>query len=686
MAISEEVRKRVEVLRREINRHNYLYYVLDSPEIADAEYDALMQELRALEAQYPELITPDSPTQRVGAPPVEAFGVVEHRIPMLSLANAFNEEELYGWYRRVSRLAKGQEFDMVCEHKYDGLAISLRYESGLFTLGATRGDGYRGENVTNNLKTIRSIPLSVPSHKAPPRFEARGEVIMTREGFRRLNESRARQGLPLFANPRNAAAGSVRQLNPAITASRPLDTIIYNLAWVEDAKMPATHYEALEFLKELGFKVSPYIRLVRRIEEAVDYYRTWLGKRDSLPYEADGIVVKMNQLRLQEELGVVGREPRWAIAYKFPADQATTRLKEIAISVGRTGTLNPYAVLEPVTVGGVVVRQAALHNEDDIRRKDIREGDIVIVQRAGEVIPEVIGPVVSRRSGNEKPFSIVEKLYDPNKGYAACPVCGSRIIRPEGEVMYYCPNASCPAQVRERIEHFASKGAMDIKGVGEAMSAKLLDAGLVNDYADLYYLKYKWDKLLQLEGMGQKSAQNLLRAIEESKHRPLTKLIYGLGIRHVGEETAQIIASHYHDLDILASAKKDELMALPTIGPKIADSILAFFADEHNRSILDKLKRAGVKAREEAEAQERPLAGQEFVFTGRLSRFSREEAQALVRDLGGEVKNDLTTSTTHLVVGESPGSKLARAQERGITLLDEGEFIELITSLGRSVG
>lgn len=678
----KEVKERIEWLRREINRHNYLYYVLDSPEISDAEYDSLMQELRTLEAMYPHLITPDSPTQRVGAPPVEAFGTVEHRIPMLSLANAFTKDDLYSWYERVDRLLGGQHCDLVCEHKYDGLAVSLRYESGLFVLGATRGDGYRGENVTNNLKTIRSIPLSVPSDKAPPRFEVRGEVIMTRDGFRRLNESRAKEGLPLFANPRNAAAGSVRQLDPSVTASRPLDMFVYTLAWVEGSPMPDTHYEALELLKELGFKVNPHNSLVKTIEEAASYYDAWLDKRNSLPYEADGIVVKVNQLLLQSKLGIVGREPRWAIAYKFPAHQATTRLKEIAISVGRTGTLNPYAVLEPVVVGGVVVRQAALHNEDDIHRKDIKEGDVVIVQRAGEVIPEIVGPVTHLRTGDEKPFSLEEKLYDPRKGYAACPVCGSRIVRPEGEAMYYCPNAACPAQVREHIEHFASKEAMDIKGIGGAISAKLLEAGIIGDYADLYYLKDKKDKLSQLEGMGPKSIENLLRAIEESKDRSLDRLIYGLGIRHVGKETARLLASHYDDLDRLASASKEDLTTLSSIGPKIAGSIVAFFTDEHNILVIDKLRRAGVRLKAlKAESKTGPLAHKEFVFTGRLSTLSREEAAAKVRALGGEVKDDITSSTTYLVVGQDPGSKLVRAQQKSIQLLDENSFIQWIDKL-----
>ena len=676
----EEIKKRILELRAQINHHNYLYYVLDSPEISDAEYDALMKELKELEKRYPQLITPDSPTQRVGAPPVEAFGIVEHRLPLLSLGNVFSREELFNWYRRVKRLAGNREMDFVCEHKFDGLAIALIYEDGLFTVGATRGDGYRGENITNNLKTIHSIPLSVPRHLAPPRFEVRGEVYMPRSAFLKLNEQRAKQGLPLFANPRNAAAGSVRQLDPAVTASRQLDCYIYMLGWVEGVDAPATHWEALNYLKSLGFKINPYNRLVKTIEEAAAYYDEWVDKRDTLAYEADGVVIKINQIELQRELGDVGREPRWAIAYKFPADEATTTLKEISISVGRTGTLNPVAILEPVEVGGVIVSRAALHNEDDIHRKDIREGDVVIVHRAGEVIPEVIGPVLSRRTGKERPFSLEEKLYDPKKGYPACPVCGSRIVRPEGEVMYYCPNAACPAQVKERIEHFASREAMDIKGIGEALAARLVDEGLAKDYGDIYYLKDKKDRLLSLEGLGEKSVAKLLETIEASKERPLERLIYALGIRHVGEETARLLAGYFGSLDKLAQAGRDELMRVPTVGPKIADSIVAFFLNEDNRYVIDKLKKAGVLTEaEKATTQAKlPLEGQVFVFTGKLNRFSREEAAERVRLLGGSAKTDITSDTTYLVMGADPGSKASQAQEKGIKVIGEEEFLKLI--------
>ncbi len=529
-----KVKERIEKLRAEINHHNYRYYVLDSPEISDAEYDELMRELKELEADYPQFLTPDSPTQRVGAAPVEAFGVVEHPLPLLSLGNAFSDEELVAWYKRTSKLIAGEKFDFVGEHKIDGLAVALTYVDGLFTTGATRGDGFRGEDITQNLRTIRSIPLSVPKD-APPRFEVRGEVFLPKAGFEKLNRERAKEGLPLFANPRNAAAGSVRQLDPRITAKRPLDIYIYMLGWAEGKATPPTHWETMEYLKSLGFKINPNNKLLSSIEQVEDYHRTWVDRRESLPYEADGIVVKVNQLDLQERLGDIGHEPRWAIAYKFPAIEATTLLKSIEISVGRTGTLNPYAILEPVSVGGVTIRSAALHNEDDIRRKDIREGDTVIIRRAGEVIPEVVGPIKSKRTGKEKEFSLLEKIFDKEKKRPACPVCGAEVVKPQGEVMYYCSNAACPAQAQQRIEHFASRGAMDIRGIGESQSAMLLREGLVKNVADLYDLKDKKEQLLKIERLAEKSVTNILNAIEKSKKTPLPGLslpwAYAMSVR-----------------------------------------------------------------------------------------------------------------------------------------------------------
>ena len=681
MADSSEAKARIERLRAEINHHNYLYYVLDSPEISDAEYDQLMRELKGLEESYPQFLTPDSPTQRVGATPVAAFGVVVHPLPLLSLGNAFSRDELIAWYTRTIKLVGNTGFDFVGEHKIDGLAVALTYTNGQLVTGATRGDGFRGENITQNLRTIRSIPLSVP-RDAPPHFEVRGEVYLPKTGFHKLNQERAEAGLPLFANPRNAAAGSVRQLDPRITAKRPLDIYIYMLGYAEGKAVPETHWETMEYLKSLGFKINPNNRLLKSIEEAEDYYKTWEERREGLQYEADGIVVKLNQLKLHEQLGDVGHEPRWAIAYKFPATQGTTLLKSIEISVGRTGTLNPYAVLEPVSVGGVTIKSAALHNEDDIRRKDIREGDSVIIQRAGQVIPEVIGPTPSSRErpGRAKEFSLRDKIFDGKKGKPVCPECGGEVIRPEGEVMYYCTNATCPAQAEQRIEHFAAKGAMDIRGIGENISAMLYRERLVKDAADLYYLKDKKDKLLTLEKMAEKSVANLLNAIEKSKDRPLARVIYALGIRHVGAETAEILANEFHSIDKLAKATMGDLSDIESIGPKIAESILAFFRQKANKEIIRKLKAAGVRLKEEATTApaKLPLAGLEFVVTGRLEGFSRQEAEAKIKELGGAAKGDVTRKTNYVVAGADPGSKLTRAQELGIKILNENEFLELL--------
>jgi len=664
---AEDARKRIEELRALINYHNYRYYVLDSPEISDAEYDQLMLELKHLEAHHPQLITPDSPTQRVGAAPLEAFGVVEHRLPLLSLGNVFSGDELFAWHRRVSNLAGEEGLDFVCEIKLDGLAVALTYENGSLVIGATRGDGYRGEDVTLNLRTIRSIPLSVPRN-APPRFEVRGEVYLSRAGFKRLNEQRAREGLSLFANPRNAAAGSLRQLDPRVTAQRPLDIYIYALGYAEGAAVPDTHWERLEYLRSIGFKVNPHNRLCRTIGEVQDYYREWAERRESLPYDADGVVVKVNSIEMQSRLGTVGHEPRWAIAYKFPATQGTTVLKQILVNVGRTGSLNPYAVLEPVSVGGVTIKQAALHNEEDIRRKDIRIGDTVIVQRAGEVIPEIVGPVVSKRTGNEQVFSMPSH----------CPVCGAEVIKPADEAMHRCPNSACPAQAFEKLKHFVSRGAMDIDGIGEKLCAALMETGLVNDIADLYYLSR--EQLAGLERMGDKSASNVIQSIERSKSRPVSRLIFALGIPHVGSETADLLASRFHSLDRLAQATEEELLSIPSIGPKIAQSIVAFFRQEGNQRIIRKLRQAGVRLAEEvpAEPTELPLAGLEFVLTGRLESFTRQEAEERIKALGGSVGSSVTRKTSYVVVGKEPGSKLDKAASLGVRQLTEQQFLEML--------
>jgi DNA ligase (NAD+) len=679
----DKVKAHIEQLKAEINRHNYLYYVQDSPEISDAEYDGLIRELKRLEEDYPQFLTPDSPTQRVGAAPLEAFGVVNHPFPLLSLGNAFSDDELMAWYNRTARLIGNTTFDFVGEHKIDGLAVALTYIDRQLATGATRGDGYRGENITQNLRTIRSIPLSVPKD-APPRFEVRGEVFLPRTGFHKLNQERAAEGLPLFANPRNAAAGSVRQLDSRITARRPLDIFIYMLGWAEGKATPSTHWETIAWLKSLGFKINPNNRLLKDIKAVQEYYRTWKEQRESLTYEADGIVAKINQLSLHEELGDIGHEPRWAIAYKFPAVQGTTVLKSIEISVGRTGTLNPYAVLEPVAVGGVTIKSAALHNEDDIRRKDIREGDTVIIQRAGEVIPEIIGPTPASRErpGRSKQYNLLGKLPKNDKGQPVCPACQQpSVIRPEGEVMYYCANAACPAQAQQRIEHFASKGAMDIRGVGENISATLYHEGLVKDPADLYSLKK--EQLAELEKMGEKSATNIINAINASKERPLARVINALGIRNVGEEMSNLLATNFSSIEKLAQIPRDELMQISTIGPKIADSIIAFFRQEENQKIIRKLKEAGVKLEEKVKAKkDLPLSGQEFVLTGTLQMYTRQEAEARIKELGGAAKDNVTRKTGYVVVGADPGSKLARARELGIEILNERQFIEKLKKAG----
>jgi len=688
-----KVKQRIEELRGIINHHNYRYYVLDSPEISDAEYDELMRELRQLEAEHPELVTPDSPTQRIGAPPVEAFGVVEHPQPLLSLANAFSYEELAAWHKRVSNLLGGRQFDLVCEPKIDGLAIALTYVDGLLVTGATRGDGYRGEDITQNLRTVRSIPLSVP-REAPPRFEVRGEVYLPKAGFKKLNEERAKEELPLFANPRNAAAGSVRQLDSSITAKRPLDIFIYALGWAEGKAVPDTHWEIMQYLKSLGFKINPNIALFRSLDEAEKYYQSWLESREKFPYEADGIVAKVNSIALQQELGTVAHEPRWAIAYKFPAIQGTTRLIDIGINVGRTGSLNPYAILEPVRVGGVVISSAALHNEEDIHRKDIRIGDWVVVQRAGEVIPAIVEPIVSRRTGKEKIFSMREKtwkLYKKRKGivgkekppdYPVCPVCGSEVIKPQGEAMHRCTNAACPSQALERIKHFVSRGAMDIDGVGEKLCQALFEAGLIKDAADLYRLNK--EQLLGLERMADKSASNVLNSIEESKNRPLARVIFALGILHVGEQYAELLAERFNSMDDLSKASEEELSDLPSIGPKIAESIVAFFRQEGNRRIIEKLREKevgqglGKRKAEVIKLEELPLSGMEFVLTGKLETFSLSEAEAKIKALGGKAGSDVTKKTTYVVEGANPGSKLAKAEKLGTKTINEAEFLKLL--------
>ncbi len=662
--------QRAEELRREINSHNHRYYVLDDSVISDAEYDRLLQELRALESENPELLTPDSPTQRVGGAPAAGFTQIQHSAPMLSLANAFNREDLDNWFRRTKGLVDDTEFDLVCELKIDGLAVNLTYENGVFVRGATRGDGAVGEDVTQNLRTIKTIPLSLLGD-APALLEVRGEVYLPIPEFLRLNEARAVSGEPLYRNPRNTGAGSVRNLDPKTTASRNMEIWVYSLSGDGNSAPVEGHWEALEWLKDLGFRINPHNRLCRTIEEVIDFYDSWIEARHDLPYEADGVVVKISSLALQDAMGVVGREPRWAIAYKFPAEQAVTKLLEIGINVGRTGSLNPYAVLEPVTVSGVTVRNASLHNEEDIRRKDIRVGDWVTIERAGDVIPHVIGPVLDRRTGKETEFHMPSN----------CPVCGTVIVKPDDEAMHRCPNTSCPAQFFELLKHFVSKGATDIDGLGERWCQILIDQGLVTDLAGLYSLQK--DDLLQLERMGDKLATRILANIELSKQKPLPRLLFALGIFHVGSEVAELLTQTYNSIDEIAAATEEELAEIAGIGPKIAASIASYFQVDANRSVIEKLRAAGVNMKQEprqTNTEGLALTGKTFVVTGTLSVFSRTQAESRIKELGGKVTSSVTRNTDYLVAGESPGSKLAAAERLRTKVLDEEAFVELLTN------
>jgi DNA ligase (NAD+) len=666
--VDVNVDRRAAELHREINHHNYRYYVLDDPDVTDAEYDRLMTELRRLEQEYPHLVTPASPTQRVGAAPADGFSQVQHSRPMLSLSNAFDDDDLQAWYRRVKGLLDGADFDLVCELKIDGLAVSLRYQDGQLQQGATRGDGYTGEDVTQNLRTIRSIPITLRGDP-PPDLEVRGEVYLPVEDFRRLNEERAERGEQLYANPRNTGAGSVRQLDPKITASRNLQIWVYSLGGAEDHPLPEGHWDSLEWLSALGFRINSNNRRFHTLDEASDYYLYWLESRHDLPYEVDGVVIKVDPFSYQSTLGFVGREPRWAIAYKFPAEQAVTRLINIGINVGRTGSLNPYAILEPVIVSGATVKQASLHNEEDIHRKDIRVGDWVTVERAGDVIPQVVGSIVERRTGDEQPFLMP----------AHCPVCGTPVVKPESEAMHRCPNFGCPVQFFELLKHFVSKGAMDIDGLGEQWCGTLIEKGFVNDLSGLYYLRK--DKLLELDRMGDKLATRILGNVESSKQRSLVRVLFALGILHVGPEIAELLTNRFPSIDSLAQASEEELTEIPGIGPKIAESVAAYFTIPSNLEVIEKLRQAGVKLHQEVQQVDRdslPLSGQSFVVTGTLSAFPRREAESRIKALGGSVGSSVTHRTSYLVAGESPGSKLDAAQKLGTPVLDEAGFLELL--------
>ncbi len=662
----EKVRSEIEKLREIIRHHDYCYYVLNSPEISDEEYDALFRKLQELEAKYPELITPDSPTQRVAGQPQEGFAPFFHSGALLSLNNAFTPDEVRDFDQRVKRMLKVESLDYVVELKIDGLAVNLRYENGVFTRGATRGDGIVGEDVTLNLRTIRSIPLRLRGDRVPRVIEVQGEVFMRKKDLEKLNEERKQRGEPLFANTRNAAAGSLRQLDPRITAERKLDIFNYGAFLIDSDYYPSTHWELLHYLKELGFKINPHMELISDIEEAIRIHEKWEKERKNLDYDIDGLVIKVNPLAYHEILGATSRSPRWAIAYKFQSTYAVTQVLDIEVNVGRTGILTPVAILEPVNVGGAIVKRATLHNEDEIKRKDVRIGDWVIVTRAGEVIPEITEVLKERRTGEERVFVM------PGE----CPVCHSRVVREEGEVAWRCINASCPAQIKERIRHWASRDAMDIEGLGEKLIDRLVEEGWVKTIPDLYRLNK--ETLLQLERMGNKSADNLLRAIERSKRRALPRFIYALGIPHVGQFMARLLAEHFGSLDRLMEAKEEELLAIEGIGPTVADSVRQFFSNPQNRQMLEELKALGVEPEELKKREEGPLAGKTFVFTGALSKFSRDEARVVVEERGGKVADTVSSRVDYVVVGENPGSKLAVARERGIKVLTEEEFYQLL--------
>jgi DNA ligase (NAD+) len=683
-AASKDIQREIDDLREQIRRHEYLYYVLDQPSISDAEFDVLMNRLKQLEREHPQLVTPDSPTQRVGGQPREGFVKVQHSSPMLSLDNAYNEDELRAWERRVRELSGAEKIDFVCELKMDGLSMAIHYGPGKrgtteLLQGITRGDGSVGEDVSANVKTIPSLPLSIPAatlKKAglPAKFEARGEVIMPTRSFERMNEERERQSLPKFANPRNAAAGAVRALDPNVTAQRRLDFYAYFLL-VNGRPFFPEHERSLEALKLAGLKVNPNYRLTHDLEAVLAFIAEWEAKRDSLPYEIDGIVIKVNSLRLQAELGFTGKAPRWAVAYKYAARSATTRINDVLVQVGRTGKLTPVAALEPVPIGGTTVSRATLHNMDEIERLGVRIGDWVQVERGGDVIPKVVKVVEDKQHPRG-----TRRFHMPER----CPACGGHVVRVEGEADHRCVNAACPAKLRESILHFASRGVMNIEGMGEALVNQLADRRLVADIADIYSLTK--EKLLTLERMGEKSAQNVLDEIERSKKLPLQRVIYGLGIRFVGERTAEFLSEHFGSMDelITAACEKDEAASLARlqevneVGPRIAQSIREFFLEPKNRKLIERLQAAGLRMKGEKKQRGTALAGKTFVLTGTLARHTRDEAKKMIEDAGGKVAGSVSKKTDYVVAGAEAGSKLDKARELGVSVIDEDELERLV--------
>ena len=660
--------KRIKELRASINYHNKRYYQLDDPEISDVEYDRLMKELVEMEGRFPEIDVSESPSQRVGAAPLAKFATVSHLTPMLSLANAYSEQDISDFDERIKRfLGADEKITFVVEPKLDGTAVNLIYENGAFTVGATRGDGTVGEDVTQNLRTIDSIPLAMKKTKdspLPERIEIRGEVYIETEPFQKLNKRRLKEGEQPFANPRNAAAGSLRQLDSRITTRRPLEIFCYGIGMVS-GKTFKRHWDVLQTLRHWGFRVNPHVKQARDIHECIAYYHHIDKIREELPYEIDGVVIKVDEIEIQERLGAVSRSPRWAIACKFAATQEKTVIEDIRVHVGRTGVLTPVAVMKPVKVAGVTVSRATLHNMDEIEKKDIRIGDTVIIQRAGDVIPEVVKVVESKRSGKEKKFVMP----------ATCPECGSHVVRLEGESAHRCIGLVCPAQIKEHITHFASRGGMDIEGLGDKLVAQLVDTELIRDPADIYFLKK--ENLLNLERMAERSATNLLAAIEQSKTPPLEKFLYALGIRHVGEHMARVLARSFKTLEVLMTATEDDLLAIRDIGPEVASSITGFFGEQSNRKVIEKFRKAGVKPVEKSHPKDARLAGKSFVFTGTLGRLTRNEAKEIVESLGASATESVTKTTDYVVAGESPGSKIEKARASGIKIIDEKEFLKL---------
>ena len=669
-AATKDTKKKIETLREKIRHHEHLYYVLDNPEISDLEFDKLMQELQQLEADNPKLITPDSPTQRVGGKPREGFIKVRHSSPMLSLDNTYSEEELRAWERRVHELSGRKDVDYVCELKLDGMSLSLGYDNGQLVRGITRGDGTVGEDVTLNVRTVRSVPLSIPKEKLkkagiPPDFEVRGELLMPTAAFKKLNEERERAGLATFANPRNFTAGTVRQLDSSITAQRRLDYFAYGLLQNGRTYFDR-HSKTLDALEAAGLKVNPHRKLVHSMDEVWDFIQQWEGKRDSLPYEIDGIVVKVDRVALQDELGFTGKAPRWAIAYKYAARAGITKLEDIRVQVGRTGKLTPVAMLAPVLIGGTTVRNATLHNMDEIDRLGVKIGDWVQVERGGDVIPKVAKVIDDKdHPRGTRAFEMPEK----------CPVCGTKVVRTEGEVDYRCVNANCPAKLRETILHFASRGVMNIDGMGDALVNQLTERGLVKNIADIY--KLTKDDLLSLERMGDKSAQNILDEIEGSKQLPLERAIYGLGIRFVGERTAQFLAEHYGSMAALEKTGVEELQNVNEVGPRIAESIVEFFSIPANRKLVERLHEAGLTLSGQKKQRGTKLAGKTFVLTGTLAKYTRDEAKKMIEGAGGKVTGSVSKKTDYVVAGADAGSKLEKANQLGVSVIDEKEMEKL---------